>query len=715
MDTTANLSLGLPINNFNNAAESSYFDYSPYYPTYSCYQDEQDYADRLANKRLIYRSIPYYNNELKSLEDINRSSSISDPMVNVFYGNSNSLESLPSDSYNNKALNKYRDVTRPSCDEKSGPYDRHYERHNGYDRSSPYDRHYDGRNMNGDVKKVKLSDLIKLTEAMRELTSRLPMPPSPELLQSINPSLAATLQLTYLKAYIQNQQLLLDLKSSLEGSFPVDIKYNVGSHNSISPPTNDIGLSLAKLDGLYDLPGGQGVNCVDNLPKIRDLSPNENENKDLMPKISDVSCEDIVDFQDYMQFANDVTFPEIEDDSFHKRKILRITNGESDDLESSTNDSESGKGTRIGKSLAGGDLAIVEARGAKTPFGGNRMGVKDKSVSNRKITSNVNRVKKVASGTESAKRDFLGKVPKELKKFVKYDSTKNSYVAVFLGPTGLRKRKAFSVRKFGADGALKRAETFALGSSGVMLAVKERGLLEQICTTALQLNPKSREDIKLYEHAQAMEHCRGLVYSCGGQMWLSVYYNSLSKRGIKGFLVSEYGFQGAYDAAKAFLESMEHTVQSKLSGALSFWLENEGCKVLCLVVPFKPQLRSMIRPVNGPTDSLSFEKVEETRLCIGRFELDVHGGFVKTRKVAQDWCNAIKAGTINAFCNGTDTGNGGIDASKLPGVVYESFIDCWIANCNGKSKRFYVKTLGTSEARRRAIHYRNNFLNTQEC
>ncbi|KAK2197438.1 hypothetical protein BdWA1_000438 [Babesia duncani] len=388
---------------------------------------------------------------------------------------------------------------------------------------------------------VKLADFVRLTEAIQELICRLPRPPSEDLLRNLEPHLAFTLHMTYLKAYIYNQQLLQEVKNSFIGMFSGTDTKNVMYKDLF---TNALGNGPCNGNQMLEPPP----------PPFGNPAPCYNSQ-----------------------------YPMALPTGMENNKNLLLVDG-----------------AQKSSIMDGDNLMNIGAIDA-SPRG-------DLYLQSDKHPASL--------------------IPQELRATVKYDARKHSYVAVMVGPLGGRRRRAFSIRKFGLERSLKLAAKFA-AYSGAKVANKERGLLEHLCETALSLNPNGGQILYINE-AKSMPETRGLVFSCGAQMWLTITYDATGKRYINGYLVADYGFQRAHAKALEKLNAaitLENLVPSKMSGVLCFWLEKDsnGNKVLC----------ALVQP-----SELGKEATGED--LIAKFVIRANGGFNASRLLAQKWCADLK-------------------------------------------------------------------------
>ncbi|GFE55868.1 transcription factor with AP2 domain(s), putative [Babesia ovis] len=470
---------------------------------------------------------------------------------------------------------------------------------------------------------VTVSELIKLNEAITELTKRMPMPPTPELLNAIEPHLSMTLQLTYLRAYIQNQQLLIDVRNRLFGSMLNSCDFKSTMRQSV--PTLCAPTSMETrtyTEPFYRSSEGDNSMAVDvtdttwtrnpaieySLPNGERCAPalyescNKNDmyaNGAMMPYMPFVGVADAADdFKqagslDPMALANECYKP--------MPALLSLTSADTAQHNGSGSEPNSPRGAPISPR----EQQLTGTTHSEDKDGGNTGMTPIKSV--------------------------VPLIPPEIKNMVKYDAQKHSFVSVYLGPLGARRRRLFSIRKFGMEMALKLATDFAVGSTSAAVPSKERRLLEEVCTVALRCNPKSGTKIEYVEEARSMPETRGLVFSCGAQLWMIITYDSSSgERDIETFAVESLGFEGAYKAAVAALDRRlqdGEIMTSKLSGPLYFWLESEG-KVLCLMVTSRDLMR---------------QSTSDQKIYIGRFDVTSSGGFNGARKLAQKWRSDLRS------------------------------------------------------------------------
>ncbi|GBE61209.1 hypothetical protein, conserved [Babesia ovata] len=471
---------------------------------------------------------------------------------------------------------------------------------------------------------VTVAELMKLTDAINELTKRMPLPPTPELLNSVEPQLAMTLQLTYLKAYMQNQQLLIDIKNGILGNLLNGYDFRNSMRTSVPmlgpPPPMEQQQFNAPYYGCSD---GQGmaVNAACDVswgqpPAIEysmgDAAPPSNPpayssgNGDF----NTTSTAQFPPFEEVFDALQQTQYmpPMIEAPPPPSGEVAPSTV-----LQTTQNTVKPSSGT----------LAMVPAPTA-APM------VINPAPPTPAVTTG-DRYETVSVEVPPLKHE-IPPIPAEIRNMVKYDGQKHSFVSVYLGPLGARRRRLFSIRKFGMEGALKLATDFAVGSTSAAVASKERRLLEEVCQVALRYNPNSGTRLEHLEEARVMPETRGIVFSCGAQLWMIITYDSKNgDRSIEAFSVESLGFQAAYDAAVAALEERlkKGVMTSKLSGPIYFWLEGTPKKaVLCLMVTPRDLMR---------------QGTYEQELYIGRFDVTKSGGFNGARKLAQKWRSALRS------------------------------------------------------------------------
>lgn len=552
---------------------------------------------------------PSYNGgALMSLEDIGRSYDRNVDQA-TYYGVPQHLPSLPWQS--SIAFNENNDA--------SGMMD--HNGHNGnHDSSTTMQSAYTAYNNSNDISNVygcnnmildraiTVSDLFKLTDAVNELTKRMPLPPTQELLKSIDPHLAMKLQLTYLHAYMQNQQLLIDIKNRILGGVISGCDLKSAMRPAIPtlvapPPTESSNMQApyhsSNIEPIsYDvMPNaswnntGVGGQQIGSQIQPYAIGPSIKESPPLDTSIGSNDCQDINGDRllvSYPSFddAVDALNPPKPRSTPRKYEITPVVSS---------------------------DVEMVTTLG---------------ETSNTQLP---------ALPALPSSKEIMNAIPPEIRNMVKYDGQKHSFVSVYLGPLGARRRRLFSIRKFGILGALKLATDFAVGSTSAAVATKERRLLEEVCEVALKSNPRSGEKLLYIDAARALPETRGLVFSCGAQLWMIIVYDATTgDRIIETFSVEEYGFEEAYKAAVAALDAKlqnSDVMTSKLSGPLYFWLEaRDGDVDLCLMVTPRDLLRQ------GPS---------EQDLYIGRFNVLRSGGFNSARKLAQKWRSDLRSQLIN--------------------------------------------------------------------
>ncbi|GIX63970.1 uncharacterized protein BcabD6B2_34050 [Babesia caballi] len=478
---------------------------------------------------------------------------------------------------------------------------------------------------------ITIGDIVKLTEAINELNKRMPLPPTPELLSALEPHLSMTLQLTYLRAYIQNQQLLLDLKNEIFGRLLNGYDFKNSARATIPtlcppPPVDsqqypetyygDLDASQMAVDSTADAcwpqptaPAAMPINCSN--PPALEYSIGENT-RAVMQQHAAAPQGDV--------YGSDAMalYPSYEDalDAINQQQQeldaikLRALPQNSDDPAMSTEVTP--------RALQQTTLGSAN----DAPVSGSREPISTTVDSPPQLEQDEGTADQTP---DTALKNEVPTIPSEHKNMVKYDGQKHAFVSVYLGPLGARRRRLFSIRKFGMEEALKLATDFAAGSTSVVVSRKERRLLEEVCEVALRHNPASGSRLEHVEAARAMPETRGLVFSCGAQLWMIITYNSSDgDRAIEVFSVEEYGFEGAYKAAvEALHERLQNsdTMTSKLSGPLYFWLERRGASLmLCLMVTPRDLMR---------------QGTDYQELHIGRFDLATSGGFNGARKLAQ--------------------------------------------------------------------------------
>ncbi|CDR95626.1 hypothetical protein, conserved [Babesia bigemina] len=458
---------------------------------------------------------------------------------------------------------------------------------------------------------VTVSELMKLTDAVNELTKRMPLPPTQELLSAIEPQLAMTLQLTYLKAYIQNQQLLIDIKNGILGG----ILNGCDFRNSmrLAVPTLDPPPPMEQQQfntPYYGCSDGQGM-AVDGMCDVAWAQPPAIEypmGEGSPPSNPAPFPADGGDFNSSgtPQFPPFTEVFEALQQTQFLPPMIEAPPPPSGELLASTV-------LRTAQPTATASSATLAPESAPTPGATAGDGYE-------------------TGGMEVAPpKNEIPPIPAEIRNMVKYDGQKHAFVAVYLGPLGARRRRLFSIRKFGVEGALKLATDFAVGSTSAAVASKERRLLEEVCEVALRANPASGSCLDHVEEARAIPETRGIVFSCGAQLWMVITYDAVSgERSIEAFSVQSLGFQGAYQAAVAALDERlkNGAMTSKLSGPIYFWLEGTvGKAVLCLMVTPRDLMR---------------QSTCEQELYIGRFDVTKSGGFNSARKLAQKWRSELR-------------------------------------------------------------------------
>eukprot|EP00375_Theileria_parva_P003329 XP_766011.1 hypothetical protein [Theileria parva strain Muguga] len=462
------------------------------------------------------------------------------------------------------------------------------------------------------------NDMNGIAEAIKELTSRLPMPPSPDLLKSVHPELAVKLQLTYLKAYIQNQQLLMDLthsnthnmhSSSVHTGNGLDIPNfgnNLGSNSQYSYPIVEIKSSYPQLTNTFTNNFyTQTQNPVDLSTGRPDPSEMIQLNNTVTSKQTNTAnsvlnngVEEFGQNNGYLQLTN---YPQFAN---YPNFYYQPTN-------------------QLSTQLATYPQLPNYPQLTNYP-----------QLANYPQWTNYPQLTNYPHITESGSYDYSNRsldkagefgydgfkyenpadlVPTEYRDRVKYNSAKKSFVSVYLNSLGLRKRKSFSINKFGIKKALKLAINFAnslttgdkaysngLGQDmtsgsprddavddGVKLAIRERNLIEDVCEQVLKTSEGSVESFEGFERALGMARIRGLVYSLGANVWMCIFYKK-RKRKLQFFSVDEFGFEKAFQMGQNFFNTNPQLVRSKLSGAISYWLESNPSKTLNVIFKIKP-------------------------------------------------------------------------------------------------------------------------------
>ncbi|EDO05438.1 AP2 domain family protein [Babesia bovis T2Bo] len=469
-----------------------------------------------------------------------------------------------------------------------------------------------------------ISDVVKLNDAITELTKRMPMPPTQELLNAIDPHLSMRLQLTYLRAYIQNQQLLIDMRNRLFGN----MVHTRDFKNAIIPAVT----------ALYRPNSVETRNYTESYSRPPDVPTSmhfdTNSNWFQSPAIEYSMPRDTQDHAYNSEVSGDVYSTDIKNDGYGSGAVMPyqpfmdVTGSPQHKQYASSATSDiipAQLHYNINPALPSLDSVSVNNSAAEVPTG-TSLAIPIPS-QNIHVEPDSKDRESIDSGML---KPFVASIPPEAKNVVKYDTQKHAFVAIYLGPLGARRRRLFSIRKFGVEQALKLATDFAVGSSSAAVASKERRLLEEVCMFALQSNPNSGTKIEHVEAACNKPEARGLVFSCGAQLWMTITYDSSTgEREMEAFSVESLGFEGAYQAAVAALDQRLQNgeiMTSKLSGPLYFWLESGG-SVLCLMVTSRDLMRL------GPNDQ---------EIYIGRFDVKSSGGFYGARKLAQKWRSDLR-------------------------------------------------------------------------
>ncbi|UKJ87925.2 hypothetical protein MACJ_000367 [Theileria orientalis] len=693
-----------------------YYQYIPQYDIQDCMDNGVDAQNSC--KHPVYKNIPYYNNEIKSLMD--KTESYSESVDDLYYKDKcqNSVnrdsnliynDGYPSYRMVNSSNPRVVDVTSnktPSSSSASSA---------GTSRNDT----------------TVASEISKFTEAIRELTSRLPAPPSSDLLRSVHPTLAVKLQLTYLKAYIQNQQLLLDLKSKLDLGYGGN-DYTRYSNTGFEPDFYGSGDQRPVLELRMPYPqlSSPALTSEPNLCNGQMNYAYDVEPVDYIQnaQVNQINCPQLTNYPNFyyplVQQPN-YSLPQLENQP--KTNYPQLT-----DYPQITD----GQNYRYSNGNAGYDKKNFDSKYNK------KAKRDDKSTENPALL-----------------------LPDDYKDRVKYNSSKNSFVSVYHNSLGIRKRKSFSINKFGTHNALKLAMDFSnqpylktsrstlnsLSASDtrategesqtITLAHKERVLVKKVCEYALSVTSKTCEDFELFELALSMDRVRGLVYSLGANLWMCIYYKD-TRRHFQSYKVEEHGFVMSYQLARSFFEKNPKITRSKLSGVLSYWLDPVPTKTLVII--FKMGTNSLIdfsiedkktvvvkaasprgsgRNGSGGSSRSKAQKLSsDSQIYIGRFELDVYGGFLQAKKASQDWFAHVKNSHFNGimdwsrrFRSATEKReNFIVDSSidekaeiyKLGFMYYDHSHKLWVVVNKSHHIFFSAEELGHRESKKKALTLR---------
>ncbi|ORM41164.1 uncharacterized protein BXIN_0304 [Babesia sp. Xinjiang] len=473
---------------------------------------------------------------------------------------------------------------------------------------------------------VTVNELVRLNDAITELTKRMPLPPTQELLNAIEPHLSMTLQLTYLRAYIQNQQLLIDARNRIFGG----VLNNYDFRSAMRPPVPTLCASSGMDTTSYTESFYGGSDGSSMAVDVSDVNWGQSPAIEYSMGGGAPATTQPYDSANQGESYGDgvpMQYPPYVDvgDTLNQQQFKTIPNLEAGAVVPDPH-------TMLPAMLPSIPLDVSQSTSPPVS-----VDTTPRSMALATVPKNTQTVQSAQHDTQESQftevqtvKNPVPTIPPEFKSMVKYDGQKHSFVSVYLGPLGARRRRLFSIRKFGVDGALKLAADFAVGSTSAAVPSKERRLLEEVCTVALRCNPESGTKIDHVEAARSMPETRGLVFSCGAQLWMIITYNSSTgERDIEAFNVETLGFHGAYKAAVSALEKRlqnGENMTSKLSGPLYFWLESGG-RTLCLMVTS----RDLLRP--GPSDQ---------ELYIGRFDVASSGGFNGARRLAQKWRSELR-------------------------------------------------------------------------
>ncbi|UKK00336.2 hypothetical protein MACK_000408 [Theileria orientalis] len=698
-----------------------YYHYIPQYDIQDCMNNGVDTQN--SSKHPVYKNIPYYNNEIKSLMD--KAESYTDNVDDLYYKDKcqNSVN-IDSNLIYNDGYPSYRMVNSPNP--------RIVElTSNNTASSSSSSSSGTARN-----ETTVASEIAKFTEAIRELTSRLPAPPSSDLLRSVHPTLAVKLQLTYLKAYIQNQQLLLDLKSKL------DLGYGGNDYTKYSSNTG--------FDPEFYSSGDQRPVVEFRMPYPQLASPALTSEPNLCNGQMNYAYD--VEPVDYIQNSqlNQINCPQLTNyPNFYYPLVQQPNYG----LPQLANQPKTNYPQLTDYPQ------ITDAQNYQYSNG-------NAAYDKKSFESKYN--KKSKRDDKSTENPAL-LLPDDYKDRVKYNSAKNSFVSVYHNSLGIRKRKSFSINKFGTHNALKLAMDFSnqpylktskstlnrlsgsdtrateAESQTITLAHKERVLVKKVCEHALSVSPKTCEDFELFELALSMDRVRGLVYSLGANLWMCIYYKD-TRRHFQCYKVEEHGFMMSYQMGRSFFDNNPKIMRSKLSGVLSYWLDPVPTKTLVIifkvgtnsVIDFSIEDRNTIvvkgssprgngrNGSGGSSRSKSQKLSSDSQIYIGRFEVDLYGGFLQAKKASQDWFAHVKNSHFSGMIDWsrryrTATENGEnfiVDDSihesaqifRLGFMYYDHSHKMWVVVNKSHHFFFSADELGHLESKKQALTLRQQHI-----
>ncbi|BAM38965.1 conserved hypothetical protein [Theileria orientalis strain Shintoku] len=703
-----------------------YYQYIPQYNIQDCIDNGVDAQNSTTHP--VYKNIPYYNNEIKSLMD--KTESYSESVDDLYFKDKcqNSVN-LDSNLIYNDGYPSYRMVNTPNP--------RVVEVTNKTPSSSSASCAGTPRNDN-----TVASEIAKFTEAIRDLTSRLPAPPSSDLLRSVHPTLAVKLQLTYLKAYIQNQQLLLDLKSKLDAGYGGS-DYAKYSANAVFEPefySSGDQRPVVELRMPYPQLASPALTsdpnmCNGQMNYAYDVEPVDYAQN---AQFGQINCPQLTNYPNFY-------YPLVQQPNY---ALPQLANEPKTNYPQLTD--------------------YPQISDAQSYQYANGNGAYEKKNFESKYSKRAKRDDRPVENPALL-------LPDDYKDRVKYNSAKNSFVSVYYNALGIRKRKSFSINKFGTHNALKLAMDFSnqpylktskstlnrlSGASDaraaesenetITLAHKERVLVKKVCEHALSVSPKICEDFELFELALSMDRVRGLVYSLGANLWMCIYYKD-SRRHFQCYKVEEHGFVMSYQLGRSFFEKNPKITRSKLSGVLSYWIDPVPTKTLVIIfkvgtnllIDFSIEDRNTILVKAAPprgtgsrngsaasSRSKAQKLSSDSQIYVGRFELEVYGGFLQAKKASQDWFSHVKSSHFSGnmdwsrrYKTATENGENfivdntidqGSAIYRLGFMYYDHSNKMWVVVNKSHHMLFSADELGHRESKKQALTLRQQHIVTSK-